>query len=543
MKKLLSILIICTCAYNCTAQIFVNEVMARNNFTIADEFGEFDDWIEIYNPTSEAVDLAGGYLTDDLGDLTAHLIESGSPALTTVPANGYLIFWADSSPEQGANHLSFSLSAGGESVALVLGDGETVANAIQFQDQENDISFGRETDGAIALQYFSIPTPNASNVDVTPDTELIHINEVVSENTSIIFDETGQYEPWIELYNPNDFQVNLAGYSIDYNNGESVYLIENTDPNTTVIEANNYKLFWCDAQSIEGLLHTPFTLASIGTIALIGPDGTTVHEISYTSPGEDSSVGSEEDGSDTYITFDIPTPNVTNQLEIVFPEILYINEFMASNLTDVTDNAGEYDDWIEIYNPNSYPVDLSGYHLSDNLGGDSWEIPSTYPDSVTVPAEGFLMFWADNDEEQGVRHTSFRLTSSGEDVILYSTDNFTMADYIDYPLQSEDVSYGREIDGGEPWVYFIPGETTPEASNSGTDNVTDTYRGEFSFYPNPVIHEVIFSDRVSTAEVYTLSGALVINEKNTRGLDLSSLESGVYFMTLDSVYSHLLVKE
>ncbi len=181
---------------------------------------------------------------------------------------------------------------------------------------------------------------------------------------------------------------------------------------------------------------------------------------------------------------------------------------MAVNALDTTDNLGEYEDWIEIYNPNNVPVDLSGYHLTDNLGGGSWQVPSTYPDSVTVPAQGFLLFWADNDEEQGVRHTDFKLGSSGETLVLLSRDNFTVADSETFPVQSEDVSWGREEDGEGNWIYFIPEASTPEYSNHGAVSVSDVERLLPSFYPNPAAEKVFFSEEVEVLELYTLAGGV-----------------------------------
>ncbi len=544
MQRITLIIAIALIAHTTSAQIFINEIMARNDYSLADENGEFDDWIEIYNPTNSDVDLAGGYFTDDLSNTTLHQIESGFPDLTTVPANGYLIFWADGTPEQGANHLGMSLRGGGESVALVASDGEFVINAFQFDDQENDISYGRVSDGSIDFQYFTIPTPNASNQDIIPEAQTLYINEILVENTSVINDETGMYEPWIEIYNPNDLQVNLAGYTLDFNDGQTSYLIENTDPNATVVENDNHRLFWCDGQSIEGILHTNFELENSGVIKLIGPDGVTVvDEVSYSSPGENTSYGREMDGSESFVDFNIPTPDVTNQLLIVQPEELYINEIMASNVSDVTDNYEEQEDWVEIYNPNNFPVNLSGYHLSDNIGGGSWEVPSTFPDSVTVPAGGFLLFWADNDEEQGVRHTNFKLSVSGEEIVLLSTDNFTVADSKVFPVQSDDVSWGREEDGLDSWVYFIPGDTTPASSNQGgEDNVLEFESSELLIYPNPATDIIQLEKQVKHFQIYTIEGRLVTDVKNINKLDVSSLETGVYVVWVNGVTKAQLVK-
>lgn len=544
MQQIILISALIVISFSLNGQLVINEVMARNDDFLADEFGEYDDWIEIYNSSNEAIDIAGGYFTDDLSNTTLHLIESGDSELTTIPANGYKIFWADGTPEQGANHLGFSLSAGGESVALVLSDGEFIEDAVQFGDQENDISYGRETDGAIQFQFFTVPTPNATNQEILPELQEIHINEVQPLNTSTIVDESGVFEPWLELYNPNSYQVNLAGYIIEFNDGEAQFVIENTNPNATVIESDNHKLFWCDNQSVEGVLHANFELSSSGSIKLYFIDGVTlVDELTYSSVPSDESYGSDNDGSSNYIAFDIPTPDVTNQLEIVFPDELYINEIMAVNVSDTIDNEGENEDWIEIYNPNNFSVDLSGYHLTDNFGGGSWEVPSLYPDSVTVPAEGFLLFWADNDEEQGVRHTDFKLSASGETIVLLSRDNFTVADSEAYPVQSEDVSWGREEDGGDNWIYFIPESTTPENSNHGVVSVSELSLNSLTFYPNPAIDNVRFNEEVESLELYSLAGELLVKYFNINELSLFGLSEGLYLLRINNSSSVLLEKQ
>lgn len=144
------------------AQLSINEIMASNSTVIADNEGEFDDWIEIYNAGNVSVNLAGLYLSDDPDDLTKWQIPSTSSAQTTINANGYLIIWLDNDSEQGAHHVDFKLSAGGEHIALVDTDGTTVLDSISFGEQTTDISLGRKTDGIGSFAFLN-PTPNAMN--------------------------------------------------------------------------------------------------------------------------------------------------------------------------------------------------------------------------------------------------------------------------------------------------------------------------------------------------------------------------------------------
>ena len=141
----------------------LNEFMAINETTLADDRGEFDDWIEIYNPGPEAVDLAGYYLSDDAADALAHRLPAGSPALTTVPAGGFLVLWADGDAAAGPRHLPFRLSGGGEELLLTAPDAATPVDRHAFGPQTPDVSVGRDPDGTGAWVASATPTPGAAN--------------------------------------------------------------------------------------------------------------------------------------------------------------------------------------------------------------------------------------------------------------------------------------------------------------------------------------------------------------------------------------------
>ena len=120
--------------------IKINEFMASNATTISDEFGEYNDWIELYNYGTDTVNIAGYYITDTIGDNTKHQIPAGYQ-ITKIAPQGYLILWADNdSLQTGANHLSFKLSASDEQIGLYAPDGTTVIDTISFGQQITDIS-------------------------------------------------------------------------------------------------------------------------------------------------------------------------------------------------------------------------------------------------------------------------------------------------------------------------------------------------------------------------------------------------------------------
>lgn len=121
---------------------------------------------------------------------------------------------------------------------------------------------------------------------------------------------------------------------------------------------------------------------------------------------------------------------------------LQISEFLAENVDGLTDEAFDHDDWIELHNKGPLPLDISGYHLSDDpLQPQKWTLPS----GTIIGADGTLLVWADNEASEGPLHANFKLSGGGESVVLTSAGNVQL-DRIDFGAQRDDVSEGR-IDG------------------------------------------------------------------------------------------------
>lgn len=144
-------------------QLVINEFLAINNSINTDEFGEYDDWIELYNGNANPIDIAGMFVTDDPDDSSGYKIPDGKSSLTTIPANGFLLLWADNDTSQGALHLGFKLSGRGESILLKNVDGISIIDSVSFGAQLEDISQGRKKDDMERWIKFYNPTPGAQN--------------------------------------------------------------------------------------------------------------------------------------------------------------------------------------------------------------------------------------------------------------------------------------------------------------------------------------------------------------------------------------------
>ena len=220
---------------------------------------------------------------------------------------------------------------------------------------------------------------------------------------------------------------------------------------------------------------------------------------------------------------------------------LVVNEFMASNETTATDSGGEYDDWIELYNNTNEEISLNGYFLSDD--GDElalWAFPDT-----TISANGYLIVWADKDEDQQGLHADMKLSSSGETIYLSNSDT-TIIDEVSYSDQETDFSYVRYPNGTGSFSQMAP-----SIGAENTDALTDVENQQYEIpakyslsqnYPNPFnpttqIYVSIPESGMYTLRVYNVLGqevAVLLNDQISSGIhtfnfDASNLTSGIYF--------------
>ena len=145
-------------AADAASTVIISEFMAANSTTLADDDGEFSDWIELYNSSAASVNLLDWSLTDNAGSLTKWRF----PA-TNVPPGGFITIFASEKNRRtpGAPlHTNFKLGAGGEYLALIEPDGVTVATQFSpaFPAQVTDVSFGF---GLETTAFTLVPTNTA----------------------------------------------------------------------------------------------------------------------------------------------------------------------------------------------------------------------------------------------------------------------------------------------------------------------------------------------------------------------------------------------
>jgi hypothetical protein len=438
-------------------KLYINEFLTRNCGVAVDESGEADDWIEIYNPGPDTLDLGGLYLTDSFPDPLKHRIPPGSPG-TKVPPFGHMVLWADGQADQGARHLSFKLAGRNEQIGIYqLGAG--YIDSVEYWLDYSGLVLGRMEDGAAGFQPVT-PTPGAANqVRIT---ENLYINEFMANNSSTPLDTTEEYVDWIEIYNANEFPVDLGGLFITDSLDHPVkYQIPRCESGLTTIPAGGFLVLRADNQQEKGALHLDFKLDRGGEeIGLFCEDGKTVIDsLSYARVARDMAIGRLEDGG-SHLQIVRASPGSSNSMTLT--KNLYVSEFSASGNTSYGDASGAYDDWIEIYNDNDYDVNIGGMYLTDSMESlTRYYIPRTCPDSTTIGAKDFLILWADNQCEEGIRHLGFRLRGEGEQVALVDMDGLSIIDSVSFPNQYSNFTYSRLQSTGA-WRNMRP---TPWALN------------------------------------------------------------------------------
>ncbi len=244
---------------------------------------------------------------------------------------------------------------------------------------------------------------------------------------------------------------------------------------------------------------------------------------------------------------------------------LYINEVCAANKQYV-DEFRQDEDWIEIYNDGNVPVDLGGLYLSDKRKElDRFQIPTGYPSLTTVPAKGYLIFWADADSSsQGPLHTNFEIAKDkGQTISLSRKVNGQMMviDSIRYLPHTNGQSYSRfSYTGNGSWVIsscptfakknaYYPVEYVYTAIEETKNNNNGN---SIQLYPNPATDYVWFSFAKEGKHIVTLSdlsGRIILSRsvENGSSLYVGNLPKDIYILNVtlngDVVYKNKLIVE
>ncbi len=214
--------------------LVINEIMAANSSSVADQDGEFDDWVELYNGGANSINLSGFYLSDNENDLTKWSFPSVS-----IQPNDYLIVWCDTAGvTQTGLHTTYRLSSDQEEVYLSDPSGNVI-DAVHYVNMASDIGYARVPNGTGPMKYQN-HTYEANNQPITGNSDISYESKFRvypnPSNTRIyllgdiqiinVFNMMGQ-----KVYSGNEVK------SIDISNWEDgIYFLKSADSVVKIIK-------------------------------------------------------------------------------------------------------------------------------------------------------------------------------------------------------------------------------------------------------------------------------------------------------------------
>lgn len=234
---------------------------------------------------------------------------------------------------------------------------------------------------------------------------------------------------------------------------------------------------------------------------------------------------------------------------------LYLNEICATNKQYV-DEYFQSDDWIEIYNDGSSPVDIGGMYISDARNNpQKYQIADSMPQLTTIPAGGYLALWADGETEQGVLHTNFKLSNTKQQTVSLSkmvNGDLVVIDSIRYQLHAKGEAFARFSCGEEgDWkltslpTFMAENKFAPRLAKNVVleeDSIIITTDSDILsdgvasvIYPNPATDVLYFNLPWENAEVYFSDGLKVVRHlsvTNGGGVDVRNMLVGFYLVII-----------
>ena len=203
---------------------------------------------------------------------------------------------------------------------------------------------------------------------------------------------------------------------------------------------------------------------------------------------------------------------------------LVINEIMASNLSAISDQDGEYDDWVELYNGNNFDLNLNGYYLSDSENDlTKWSFPN-----VTIGANDYLIIWCDTaGSSQAGLHTTYRLSADQEEVYLSDPTGVTI-DAVHFVNMQIDKGYARVPNG--TGIMRYQGHTYDGSNQTATVINNSDVNSDIRIYPNPSNNRIYILGNVDMITVFNMMGQKIYEKNNVNTIDISDWEDGVYFI-------------
>lgn len=320
---------------------------------------------------------------------------------------------------------------------------------------------------AVIIALFCLSSCNQSVLDSD-----VYISEAMADNVSVFADENGNRCDWIELHNPTDSPVDLAGCILS--DGSERF----TFPPFT-LAPDGYLVIFADgtekSDAESGIFHLPFSLsaASGERVLFYNAKGRLVNSLSLSDLKKNSSIGVDE--NQKIAVFSVPTPGKPNNktdsaetaedAQTASASGLVINEYATSSTCTVTDDDGDFVGFVELFNSGKKAVGLGGLYLSDDEADkQKWH----FPDLTLAPGDYLVVYLSGKTKKYQpgkAVHCDFKLKGDEDSLTVYNGAGQVIDRCPVYDLVSN-LTCGRPENDRSRLAFFA--KATPGKPNSLT---------------------------------------------------------------------------
>jgi len=502
-------------------EIIISEVMVSNSVTNKDAFGEYSDWVEIYNASERALSLDKCCLSDNPDKLAKYEF----PDIVIEPGQYMLVFASDkeTTADNGELHAKFKLSAG---ETLCFSFNQAIISSLQTPiDLTDDISYGLVSDGeGYKNVYMADPSPAAENggncaevfAELSSSAIGIRINEFMMKNEGAFYDENGDCPDWVEILNTSDKAVNLKGFGLSDDFADP---LKWTFPDIS-LESGEYLLILLSGKSVEYnessiYLHADFKLSETDEgLMITDTKGVLIDKIDTVALPETASYGRDPSDLSKWKFFTVCTPGKENSkngfdsLEkflVASTQKVFISEVCAVSSSKISALPNE--DWIEIYNNTDQPVNLEGWSISKYISDMRFY---TFP-SITIAPYAYVVISASGVQSHNTKSldAGFKISHTGNTLYLVDEEG-ALVDSFKTGYQRASVTSGRVIEENVLTRKFFITATKGKKNNLVGSSDSIAQPATFSSDTSTLIaskHVVTLETKEKNAKIYyTLDG-------------------------------------
>ena len=243
--------------------LVISEASSANRTYAPDASGNCHDYVEIYNPSAQAIDLTGHCLTDDEADPGKWAFPQGA----TIPAGGYLLVYASGGAAGAAGelHASFKLDSAGETLLLTDPEGRAISR-LSLPALQCDQAYSLGEDGAYTAAL--APTPGLPNDSDEPRLQMARANAGGVYISELMASSDEHPHDWLEVYNASSQAADISGWGLS---DDAASPRKYRFPQGTVIQPGDHLTLYLsgtDGVDASGILHASFRLSADGGYGL-----------------------------------------------------------------------------------------------------------------------------------------------------------------------------------------------------------------------------------------------------------------------------------